>query len=211
MFDHMISVSTRNCENAILTTGSLNNYLANDVYLIAARVEDQLRLFHQKMQVYNPNNIKIYNLSGGKSLPEWLSDRQKRTRLKKDVELRKRISLMQDFEMPLVSGCIEVSRDGQYILATGAYKPRVRCYDVSQMSMKFERCFDSEVVKMKILSEDYSKMAFLQCDRFVEFHAQHGKYYKIRIPKYGRDFDYHSASSDLYFPSVFLVPSCSGL
>ena len=132
-------------------------------------------------------------------MPEWLSDRRRRTLVKKDVELRKRISLMQDFEMPLVSGCVEVSKDGQYILATGAYKPRVRCYDVSQMSMKFERCFDSEVVKMKILSDDYSKMAFLQCDRFVEFHAQHGKYYKIRIPKYGRDFDYHSASCDLYF------------
>ena len=26
----------------------------------------------------------------------------------------------------------------------GCYKPRVRCYDVSQMSMKFERCLDSD-------------------------------------------------------------------
>lgn len=152
-----------------------------------------------KMQVYNPNNVKIYNLSAGKTLPEWLSDRRKRTLQKHDVELRRRISLMQDFEMPLVSNCIEVTRDGQYVFATGVYKPRVRCYDVSQMSMKFERCFDSEVVKMKILSEDYTKIVFLQCDRFVEFHSQHGKYYKIRIPKYGRDFDYHPASCDLYF------------
>ena len=29
-------------------------------------------------------------------------------------------------------------------LLTGVYKPRVRCYETSQLSMKFERCLDSE-------------------------------------------------------------------
>ena len=47
------------------------------------------------MQVANPNNIKIYNLSAGKSLPEWLSDRKRRKLLKNDGELRRRIELMQ--------------------------------------------------------------------------------------------------------------------
>ncbi len=40
----------------------------------------------------------------------------------------------------------------------GSYKPRVRCYDVNELSLKFERCFDNECIKMKILSEDYSKV-----------------------------------------------------
>ena len=65
--------------------------------------------------------------------------------------------------------------------------------------MKFERCFDSECVKFRILSEDYSKLVFLHNDRYVEFHAQYGKYYKIRIPKSGRDFDYNYSTCDLYF------------
>lgn len=43
------------------------------------------------------------------------------------------------------------------------------------------------------------KLVFLHNDRYVEFHAQYGKYHKIRIPKYGRDFDYHYSSCDLYF------------
>ena len=47
------------------------------------------------MQVANPNNIKIYNLSAGKSLPEWLTDRKKRSLQKKDGELRRRIELIQ--------------------------------------------------------------------------------------------------------------------
>ncbi|XP_002736686.1 nucleolar protein 10-like [Saccoglossus kowalevskii] len=151
------------------------------------------------MQVSNPNNVKIYNLSVGRSLPDWLSDRKRRQLLKNDVDLRRRIELIQDFEMPVVSNCIQVSKDRQYILSTGIYKPRVRCFDVNQLSMKFERCFDSEVVKFHILSEDYSKVVFLQQDRYVEFHAKYGRYYRLRIPKFGRDLAYHEPSCDLYF------------
>lgn len=40
----------------------------------------------------------------------------------------------------------------------GVYKPRVRCYDTGQLSMKFERCFDSEVVQFVNLSDDYTKV-----------------------------------------------------
>ncbi|XP_055107675.2 nucleolar protein 10 isoform X3 [Symphalangus syndactylus] len=151
------------------------------------------------MQVSSLNEVKIYSLSCGKSLPEWLSDRKKRALQKKDVDVRRRIELIQDFEMPTVCTTIKVSKDGQYILATGTYKPRVRCYDTYQLSLKFERCLDSEVVTFEILSDDYSKIVFLHNDRYIEFHSQSGFYYKTRIPKFGRDFSYHSSSCDLYF------------
>ncbi|XP_044519573.1 nucleolar protein 10 isoform X3 [Gracilinanus agilis] len=151
------------------------------------------------MQVSSLNEVKIYSLSCGKSLPEWLSDRKKRALQKKDVDVRRRIELIQDFEMPTVSTTIKVSKDGQYILATGTYKPRVRCYDTYQLSLKFERCLDSDVVTFDILSDDYSKIVFLHNDRYIEFHSQQGFYYKTRIPKFGRDFSYHYPSCDLYF------------
>ncbi|EGW08479.1 nucleolar protein 10 isoform X1 [Cricetulus griseus] len=151
------------------------------------------------MQVSSLNEVKIYSLSCGKSLPEWLSDRKKRALQKKDVDVRRRIELIQDFEMPTVCTTIKVSKDGQYILATGTYKPRVRCYDTYQLSLKFERCLDSEVVTFEILSDDYSKIVFLHNDRYIEFHSQSGFYYKTRIPKFGRDFSYHYPSCDLYF------------
>ncbi|XP_043366180.1 nucleolar protein 10 isoform X2 [Dermochelys coriacea] len=118
------------------------------------------------MQVSSLNEVKIYSLSAGRSLPEWLSDRKKRALQKKNV---------------------------------GTYKPRIRCFDTYQLSLKFERCLDSEVVTFDILSDDYSKIVFLQCDRYVEFHSQHGRYYRTRIPKFGRDFSYHYPSCDLYF------------
>uniref|UniRef100_A0A673KDL5 Nucleolar protein 10 n=1 Tax=Sinocyclocheilus rhinocerous TaxID=307959 RepID=A0A673KDL5_9TELE len=131
------------------------------------------------MQVSSVNNVKIYNLSHGKSLPEV------------KFVLFKRIELIQDFEMPTVCTSIRVSRDGQFILAAGTYKPRVRCYDTYQLSLKFERCLESD-------GECYNYL-FLHIDRYVEFHSQHGHYYKTRIPKFGRDFSYHYPSCDLYF------------
>ncbi|KAK8740326.1 hypothetical protein OTU49_002854 [Cherax quadricarinatus] len=145
------------------------------------------------------NNIKVYNLSAGKSLPDWLTDRKRRQLSKRDVEFRRRIELIQDFTMPDVSGCVRVSPDGRYILITGTYKPRVKCYEVAALSLKFERCFDAEVVQFEILSEDYSKLVFLQEGRYVEFHNQGGRWFRTRIPKFGRDLAYHYPSCDLYF------------
>ena len=60
------------------------------------------------------------------------------------TELRRSIELIQDFTMPTAATHMELTRDGQYILSAGVYKPRVRCYDTTQLSMKFERCLDSD-------------------------------------------------------------------
>lgn len=150
------------------------------------------------MLVSQPNNVKVYNLSSGKSLPEWISDRKKRQLLKQDVELRRRIELIQDFDMPTASTCVKASPDGQYILTAGVYKPRIKCFDVNQLSIKFDRCFDSECVKFEFLAEDFSKLILMQIDRYIEFHAQYGRYYRTRMPKFGRDMSYHKPSCDLY-------------
>ena len=132
------------------------------------------------MQVSCANDVKIYNLSAGKSLPEWLDEKRRRKLGKKDGDVRRRIQLLQGFDMPIVSNKVEISKDGQYVLAIGTYKPRMKCFEVNQLGMKFERCFDSEAVAMSVLSDDYSKILFLHCDRYVNIHAQGGHYYKLR-------------------------------
>lgn len=144
------------------------------------------------------NDVKIYNLSAGKTLPDWLSDKKRRQLLKKNTELRHKTELIQDLEMPVLSTNIVVSPDRNYLFVTGMYKPRMRCYDFRQMAMKFERCFDSECVKMMVLSDDYTKIAMLQQDRHIEFHNSTGYYFKIRIPKPGRDFCYDYQNCVMY-------------
>ncbi|MGH0120671.1 UNVERIFIED_CONTAM: hypothetical protein FKN15_035057 [Acipenser sinensis] len=72
------------------------------------------------------------------------------------------------------------------------YTTQHACFPVNSFSF-------STVLTFDILSDDYSKLVFLHCNRYVEFHSQHGHYYKTRIPKFGRDFSYHYPSCDLYF------------
>ena len=73
----------------------------------------------------------------------------------------------------------------------------VKIFDASELSLKCERGIDSEVVQFQILSNDYSKLAFLCADRNIELHAQYGRHFKIRIPKFGRDMVYQPHSCDL--------------
>jgi ribosome biogenesis protein ENP2 len=134
------------------------------------------------MEVIAPNGVRIYNISASRSLPSWISDKKKKA-LKKNEDYRRRIELIQDFDFPITGNNIKMSRDGQYILATGIYPPQVRCYEVSQLSMKFKRHIDCEVIKFQILSDDFTKLAFLRTDRVLEFHASFGTYYNMRIPK----------------------------
>lgn len=67
----------------------------------------------------------------------------------------------------------------------------VKCYDTQQMSEKFRRHLECEIVQFQFLSEDFSKFAFLLADRTLEFHARYGFHYRTRIPKFGRDITYH--------------------
>ncbi len=166
------------------------------------------------MQVTSANDVKIYNLSAGKSLPEWLEEREKARRAGKSGGDRRNVQLLQDLEMPDVSTSVEISSDGQYVAAVGTYKPRVRCYEVAQLGLKFERCLDEEVVAFRMLSDDYTKMIFLQERRYVELHSQSGRYFRLRIPRPGRDLAYNPVNCEVYFvgdgPKISrLVPKTS--
>ncbi len=84
-------------------------------------------------------------------MPQWLSENKKKD-LAKDEEYRKRLELIQDFEMPTAAHVVKMTRDGEHIIVAGTYPPLVRCYTVSDMAMKFQRGLSSEVVAMETLS-----------------------------------------------------------
>lgn len=79
----------------------------------------------------------------------------------------------------------------------GTYSPRIRCYELAEMSMKFERYLDSEVMDLLILGEDYGKLAILGSDRSVSFHAPYGNHATIRLPTFGRAMAYEKSTCDL--------------
>ncbi|DAZ96285.1 TPA: hypothetical protein N0F65_008318 [Lagenidium giganteum] len=154
------------------------------------------------------NGVKIYNLASGKTLPQWIQEKTKKA-LSKDEDYRRRVELLQDFHFASGSQRVKMSPDGNYVVATGMYPPTVKVYDVRDLSMKFERRLDAEVVQFDVLSPDYGKLVFLQSDRTITFHAPYGVHYGLRIPKFGRDMVYHRENCELYVaassPEVYRV------
>jgi ribosome biogenesis protein ENP2 len=143
------------------------------------------------------NGVKVYNLTAGKALPSFLSDRQKRN-LNKRTEFQHRVQLIQDFEFPTASSSMKMSRNGEFLVAAGCYKPMIRIFELAEMGMKCERFVDSDIVKLDILSEDYSKLILLQSDRTLEIHAKYGRHFRTRIPKFGRDLLYQRHSCEVF-------------
>uniref|UniRef100_A0A914I4F8 Nucleolar protein 10 n=1 Tax=Globodera rostochiensis TaxID=31243 RepID=A0A914I4F8_GLORO len=129
----------------------------------------------------------LFQKISGKALPDWITAKKRRKLEKQDVDIRKRIQLVQDLEMPSVSHTVTFSPDGHYFFATGSYKPMVKCYDLDELTLKFERGLDADVVKFLMLSEDYSKFILLEEERHVEFHTNYGRCFRLRIPNFGRD------------------------
>ena len=78
----------------------------------------------------------------------------------------------------------------------------LRCFDTKQLSMKFERGLDHEVVAFHILSDDWKKIVLLQSDRHIEFQTQDGIYYKTRIPTFGRDLCYYTRAAELFIGTI---------
>jgi ribosome biogenesis protein ENP2 len=149
------------------------------------------------MKVATFNGCKVYNLSSGKTMPNWLPE-PKRRALAKDEDYRRRLELIQDFENTVASQCIKMTPDGEHIIVTGIYPPVVKCYTVSDLALKFQRGLTCDVIAFETLSEDFGKLVFLQSDRTLNFHAPYGTHYSVRVPKFGRDIAYNWESCDLF-------------
>ena len=150
------------------------------------------------MQVSQANNVKIYSITSASrsAIPEWQAQKLK-NKLKYDQAWQNRIELIQDFEFPEASVKLKATADGQYLMATGVYKPQIRVFDLEQMAIKFERHTGCENVNFEILSQDWTKSVHLQRDRTVEFHTHYGMHFQTRVPRFGRDLSYHYPSCDV--------------
>ena len=49
------------------------------------------------LRVSAPNGVKVYQVTSGKDVPKWLSEKNKR-KLRKDAEYGRRVELVQDLE-----------------------------------------------------------------------------------------------------------------
>lgn len=142
------------------------------------------------------NGVKVYCVSDQRSLPSWLPPSKLKS-LKKNDDYTRRIELIQDMSFETAATRIKSTPDNEFIIVSGIYPPQVKVYEVRELSMKFERHLDAEIVDFQVLGNDYSKLAFLCADRSVWLHAKYGSHYQLRIPRMGRDLAYDCWSADL--------------
>ena len=67
---------------------------------------------------------------------------------------RRQVELIQDLEFPAACHRMKATPDGQFLFATGIHAPRLRVYELGQLSMKFERHFDSEIIDFQVCGDD---------------------------------------------------------
>ncbi|GAW79019.1 hypothetical protein, conserved [Plasmodium gonderi] len=162
------------------------------------------------------NGIKIYSLTSGKVSPEGRGigglgngggeSNTKKKKKKKSGNVgssENSVEILHDLEFSQKSEQIKVSEDGRYLCISGMYPPQVGLYDTKEMSIKHRRHFDEEVINFEFLSNNYEKLVFLCKNRHIEFHNAAGKYYKMRIPKEGRNLMYNKENCNLYICSSF--------
>jgi ribosome biogenesis protein ENP2 len=139
--------------------------------------------------------VQVYDLEGKKSLEQMLRNSNLKARY--NQEAKNYTNLIDDLEFPIATNCVRLTGDENHLWSCGVYPPQIRCFLLSELTMKFKRHLDSEAIKLVPLTPDYKKLAILEVNRIIELHAQWGKYDKIRIPREGRDMAYHAASCEL--------------
>jgi ribosome biogenesis protein ENP2 len=151
------------------------------------------------LRVSELNGIKVYCCTAGKATPEWANVKGS---LRYNSEFRNRIELIQDFHFPQSSQVVKLSPNGEYVSASGVYSPSFKCFELRELSMKFERRIDAEVVDFTYLSSDFRKLAVLRSDRMIEIHAQYGIHQKLRIPKFGRKVAYDQSNVEVFIAAA---------
>eukprot|EP00667_Euglena_gracilis_P004841 EG_transcript_4866 len=160
------------------------------------------------MQRHEVGGVRVYNLAyrAWRNKGSTQGQAKDKKAPKRNETQRREYSegaeLIQDFVFPIAPMRVRQTADGNCILATGVYPPQLHCYDVHQLSQKFSRGIDAEILQIEVLTPDYRKFVLLQQGRWLEFHHQSGRYYRLRIPKEGRDIAYQPSTCDLLIGGV---------
>ncbi|KAK1869991.1 hypothetical protein I4F81_012456 [Pyropia yezoensis] len=148
------------------------------------------------------STVRVFDVSGvaGASEPEAIGGLTgglaKRARRK--AELSRGVDLLQDFECPTVTSRVKATPDGEHVFLSGSYPPQLRCFDVRQLSLKFRRHLDADIVDFQALTDDWRKLALLTADRRLALHSQMGAHFSVRVPRFGRDLAIHAPTAEVF-------------
>lgn len=145
------------------------------------------------MQVSLHNKVKTFNLTAGKSLPEWLAERKK----DKKKAGENRIELIHDLEFPHCARCIWRCPNGTHLFAAGDYPYRLKCFDVTELSMKYSFNADMNILSGVCLSSDYKKFALRGEGRQITIHHSAAIVDRLRVPHAQRCLGFNRFTAEL--------------
>jgi hypothetical protein len=104
------------------------------------------------VKLQDADGVKVYNLTAAKVLPAWAQkgSRARGKPLHGDADFGRHVELLQDFGFPSAAHAIKATRDGANLFATGVHAPRLRVYELADLSLKFERHFDAEIIDFQV-------------------------------------------------------------
>lgn len=146
------------------------------------------------MQVSLHNKVKTYNLTAGKSLPEWIAERRKNKRLAGGEH---RVELIHDLEFPHFARTIFRTANGTHLFAAGDYPPRLKCFDVNQLSMKYSFNADMPILGGVSLSPDFRKFALRGEGRQITIHHSAAIVDRVRVPHTMRCLAFNPHTAEL--------------
>lgn len=105
--------------------------------------------------------------------------------------------LVQRLNFPHAATRLLCTEEGDHILAAGLHPPQIACFQLDQLTEKWRRHLDADVISMEAVASDWSKLALLTEPRTVALHSKRGAHYSLRVPKHGRSMCYSSDTATL--------------
>jgi ribosome biogenesis protein ENP2 len=128
------------------------------------------------------SDIKVYTVNGpstSSSLPDWITKKTGKSKKHQNRErVQTNLQLIQDFTFPQTGTKIRTTRDGHHAIGIGTYKPQMRCWDVNQLTLKFERVTDSEGIDF-VVSSIFSNLFSLD-NRFRSYQMTGQRHYTCK-------------------------------
>ena len=113
-----------------------------------------------------------------------------------------KMSSIPGFSFPFLTKFTKETYDGQHIISVGSYPSQIKCFSLTDLNLKFQRNFDSDITDFQILSSNWEKMVFLRSDKKLDFHSKSGFFYQIKLSEKGTDLTMDNKKLLLYIPGI---------
>lgn len=97
--------------------------------------------------------VRFYDLHASQhTLQEILNKSELKPRYNKQA--KNYLQLIESLELPHATSCLRLTSNGSFLFASGSYPPQIRCYELEQLTLKFERHVVSDVLKLCVCTID---------------------------------------------------------